>query len=171
MSFQKVDFVAFDIPQVTGFDVVLGRSLLQFMKLEFDYSVGRLRMEEKEECERMRFALKEPMLVSARVEGRYGIVRELSAVMDFNSPYCVILDQDAFDLGYPDAVNRHIDIERLHPDLVSKFACLESIQRGIVVKLPKVSVGRLSASNVDAVYLGSNTLDSSLLISCWAARF
>jgi predicted aspartyl protease len=46
MSFRNVDFVAFDLPQVTGFDVVLGRSLLQFMKLEFDYSVGRLRIEE-----------------------------------------------------------------------------------------------------------------------------
>jgi predicted aspartyl protease len=45
MSFGNVDFVALDLPQVTGFDVVLGRSLLQFTKLEFDYSVGQLRME------------------------------------------------------------------------------------------------------------------------------
>ena len=46
MSFKDIDFVAFDIPRVTGFDVVLGRSLLQFMKLEFDYSIPQLRMEE-----------------------------------------------------------------------------------------------------------------------------
>ena len=45
MCFGNVDFVALDLPQVTGFDVVLGRSLLQFMKLEFDYSVGQLKME------------------------------------------------------------------------------------------------------------------------------
>ncbi len=46
ISFQNVDFVAYDLPQVTGFDVMLGRSLLQFVKLEFDYSTGQLRMEE-----------------------------------------------------------------------------------------------------------------------------
>jgi predicted aspartyl protease len=46
ISFQNVDFVAYDLPQVTGFDVILGRSLLQFVKLEFDYSTGQLRMEE-----------------------------------------------------------------------------------------------------------------------------
>jgi predicted aspartyl protease len=46
MSFRKVDFVAFDLPQASGFDVILGRSLLRFMKLEFDYSLGKLRMEE-----------------------------------------------------------------------------------------------------------------------------
>lgn len=45
MSFERVDFMAFDLPQVTGLDVVLGRSLLQFMKVEFDYSTGQIRME------------------------------------------------------------------------------------------------------------------------------
>ena len=45
-SFRNVDFVAFDLPQVTGFDVILGRNLLRFMKLEFDYSVGQLRIED-----------------------------------------------------------------------------------------------------------------------------
>ena len=45
MSFKNVGFLCFDIPQVTGFDVVLGRDLLQLMKLEFDYSVSQLRME------------------------------------------------------------------------------------------------------------------------------
>jgi predicted aspartyl protease len=51
MSFKNIDFLAFDIPQVTGFDVVLGLSLLQFMKLEFDYSVARLRIEETKRSE------------------------------------------------------------------------------------------------------------------------
>jgi predicted aspartyl protease len=47
MTFKNVDFIAYDIPQVNGFDVVLGRNLLKFMKLELDYSVGQLRMERK----------------------------------------------------------------------------------------------------------------------------
>ena len=45
-SFRNVDFVAIDLPQVTGFDVILGRNLLRFMKLELDFSVGHLRIED-----------------------------------------------------------------------------------------------------------------------------
>lgn len=45
MSFKNVDFLAYDIPQVTGFDVVLGQSFLQNLKLQFDYSAGQLRIE------------------------------------------------------------------------------------------------------------------------------
>jgi len=44
MSFRRVDFVAFDLPQVTRFDVVIGRSLLKSTKLEIDYLAGRLRI-------------------------------------------------------------------------------------------------------------------------------
>jgi hypothetical protein len=46
LSFEKVDFLAMDIPTVTGFDVVLGWSLLQFMKVELDYSLGQLRIQD-----------------------------------------------------------------------------------------------------------------------------
>jgi predicted aspartyl protease len=46
MSFENVEFAALDLPQVTGFDVVLGRSLLQHMKVEFDYSTPQLRIED-----------------------------------------------------------------------------------------------------------------------------
>jgi len=46
LSFQNVDFLAFDVPQVAGFDVILGRSLLQFLKLEFDYPAALLRIED-----------------------------------------------------------------------------------------------------------------------------
>jgi predicted aspartyl protease len=44
MSFQKVDFLAFDLPQVTHFDVIIGRSLLKSTRLEIDYPAGRLRI-------------------------------------------------------------------------------------------------------------------------------
>ena len=46
LSFEKVDFLAMDIPPVTGFDVVLGWSLLRFMKVELDYSLGQLKIED-----------------------------------------------------------------------------------------------------------------------------
>ncbi|MDG7007074.1 MAG: retropepsin-like domain-containing protein [Nitrososphaerota archaeon] len=41
-SFENVEFLAFDLPQVTGFDVVLGGSLLKFLTLRIDYPSGRL---------------------------------------------------------------------------------------------------------------------------------
>jgi len=42
LVFSDVDFLAFDLPQACGFDVVLGRSLLQFLRIEMDYSTGLL---------------------------------------------------------------------------------------------------------------------------------
>jgi len=49
MSYGDVDFVSTGLSPVTEFDATFGRSLLQFMKIEFDYSVGQLRMEELRE--------------------------------------------------------------------------------------------------------------------------
>lgn len=51
LSFPRVEFIAFDVPQVTGFDVVLGRSLLQFMKVELDYGGGLMKMESSAKVE------------------------------------------------------------------------------------------------------------------------
>ena len=42
LSFRDVEFLAFDLPQVCGFDVVFGRSLLKFLRLEIDYGSGLL---------------------------------------------------------------------------------------------------------------------------------
>jgi predicted aspartyl protease len=44
LAFKGVEFLAFDLPQVSGFDVVFGRSLLQFLRLEIDYVSGLLRI-------------------------------------------------------------------------------------------------------------------------------
>jgi predicted aspartyl protease len=45
ISFSGVDFIAFDIPQVCGYDVILGQSLLQHLKVEIDYSARKIRIE------------------------------------------------------------------------------------------------------------------------------
>lgn len=45
MSFKNVDFVAFDLPAPTGFDVVLGRSLLQFTRVQIDFPSAMLQIE------------------------------------------------------------------------------------------------------------------------------
>ena len=101
----------------------------------------------------MRFALKDPMLVTIRVEGKFGAVRELSAVVDFNSPFCTVLSQDAIDLGYPEGGNKHNERERTHPEETPRFSSMRGIDRGIQLKLHKVSVGGLVARNVDSVVL------------------
>lgn len=101
----------------------------------------------------MRFPLKDPMLVSARLEGRMGSVREVSCVFDFNSPYCTILRGDAIDLGFANAANLPQDEERVRPANVIRFTEMRGIERGIKVRLPKVSIGRLVARDVDAVVL------------------
>jgi len=44
LTFRDVEFLAFDLPQACGFDVVFGRSLLHFVKFEIDYSSGLLRI-------------------------------------------------------------------------------------------------------------------------------
>jgi predicted aspartyl protease len=44
-SFEGIEFLAFDLPQVTGFDVVLGNSLLKFLKLRIDYPAKLIEVE------------------------------------------------------------------------------------------------------------------------------
>ncbi len=45
LSFTNVEFLAFDLPQATTFDIVIGRSLLQSTRLQIDYSTELLRIE------------------------------------------------------------------------------------------------------------------------------
>jgi hypothetical protein len=99
----------------------------------------------------LRFPVKEPMLVSVRVEGKNGYVRELSAVLDINSPYCMVLSQDAIVLGYSAAANKPGDHARYYPDEVPSMTGLRGIERGVKISLKKVSIGPLAATDVDAV--------------------
>lgn len=43
-SFRNIDFLAFDLPQITRFDVIIGQSLLKSTKVEIDYAAGLLRI-------------------------------------------------------------------------------------------------------------------------------
>ena len=44
LTFGEVEFLAFDIPQACGFDVVFGRSLLRQIRFEVDFSKGLLKL-------------------------------------------------------------------------------------------------------------------------------
>jgi hypothetical protein len=95
--------------------------------------------------------MKQPMLICTRVEGKNGYVRELTAVLDINSPYCMILGHDALVLGYSVAANKPADHLRMYPDEVPSLASLRGIERGIKIPLMKVSIGPLVATDVDAL--------------------
>jgi hypothetical protein len=44
----NVDFIAYDLPQASAFDVILGRSLLASSRMQIDYGAGVLRIRPKE---------------------------------------------------------------------------------------------------------------------------
>lgn len=45
ISVKETEFLAFDLLQTVGIDVVFGRSLLRQMRVDFDFVSGRLRLE------------------------------------------------------------------------------------------------------------------------------
>jgi hypothetical protein len=45
VTVEDVEFVAFDLPQVSGVDVILGLSLLRFLKVQVDFLSKRLTIE------------------------------------------------------------------------------------------------------------------------------
>ena len=47
LSVADVDFIAYDLPQVSGFDVVLGRSFLASSGIRMDYSTGTVEVRPK----------------------------------------------------------------------------------------------------------------------------
>ena len=92
------------------------------------------------------------MILMSRVEGPGGVVtRELSSVLDPNFAYSVIFSKDAIDLGYPEAAFRPKEFEKTHPDRVPWILEFRGIERSVMVKLAKVSIGKLIATDVDAL--------------------
>jgi hypothetical protein len=101
----------------------------------------------------LRFALKDPMYVFARVSGRNGAVRELRSILDFNSPYCVLLSKDGLCLGYQEAALRPRDWQKSHPEKSPEVLNFRGLERTIQVDLAEVALGKLVAKDVGAVVL------------------
>jgi hypothetical protein len=81
-------------------------------------------------------------------------VRELSAVLDFNSPYCVFLvPRHAVNLGFVETAFRPRDWQKSHPGSVPYLLDLRGIERSILIRVPEVSLGKLVAKSIDAVVL------------------
>jgi hypothetical protein len=93
------------------------------------------------------------MIVWCRVRGPRGRTRELSTVLDFNSAYCLMLRQDAIDVGYPEASHSHGTWRTARSDRAPLIVGLRGIERTILVTLVEVSIGELAARGVDAIVL------------------
>ncbi|MCL4517647.1 MAG: hypothetical protein M1587_00445 [Thaumarchaeota archaeon] len=101
----------------------------------------------------MKFALKDPMIIFARVKGKNGRVRELSGLLDFNSHFSWMLRKDAVDVGYPEAINRPEDYEAVAARRTPHLLSGRGLELGILVSLEEVSIGNLVAKNIEAVTL------------------
>lgn len=97
----------------------------------------------------MKFHLEDPMIVFARVKGPNGHTRELKSVLDFNSPFCLIFAKDALGLGFPEAVIRPRDWQKTHPDRVVYVLDFRGIERTVLMKMPKISLGKMGVANVE----------------------
>ena len=88
----------------------------------------------------------------SRVQGPNGTVtRELSSVLDPNFAYSVIFSRDAIDLGYPEAAMRPKEYEKTHPERVRYVVEFRGLERSVLVRLAKVSIGKLVARDVEAL--------------------
>ena len=96
----------------------------------------------------IKFAVSDPLVVFCRVQGPTGVTRELSALLDFNSTYCLMFAKDAIDIGYPAAANRPREWRSLRPDEAPYLLGMRGIESSILIKLKKMSLGNLICENV-----------------------
>jgi hypothetical protein len=104
----------------------------------------------------MKLKLKDPMIITARVEGKQGRIRELSALLDFNTHFTWIFRLDALHLGYPEVNHRPEDYKSFSSSSTGEILSLRGIELSIQVQLTKISIGKLSASNIRAFILPLN---------------
>jgi len=101
----------------------------------------------------MKFVLKDPMILFARVKGKNGKIRELSTLLDFNSHYSWMLRKDGVDLGYPEVINRPEDYESVAMRKTPHVLSGRGLEQGILAQLNEVTIGSLTARNVEAIAL------------------
>jgi hypothetical protein len=104
----------------------------------------------------MRFKLTDPMIIKARVKGKFDRTREISALLDFNTKYTWILRLDAIHLGYVEANNRPEDYKSIAPNTTPEILSLRGMELSIMIDLVEVSIGNLKSKNVKAFILPYN---------------
>lgn len=93
------------------------------------------------------------MLVTSRVLGRNGNVREVSSMIDFNSEYCAIFSKDAVALGYNEAAIPPKVWQKSHPDKVPLILDFRGIERATIIPLARVSLGGHAVNDVESAIM------------------
>jgi hypothetical protein len=91
------------------------------------------------------------MIVVCRTWGRNGKARDIGALIDFNYHYCCISKSAALDLGFTEGAARASDYAALRPDRVPTIIGFRGLERGMLITLPKVSLGPLEVTNVETI--------------------
>ncbi|MDG7007049.1 MAG: hypothetical protein JRN06_02255 [Nitrososphaerota archaeon] len=110
---------------------------------------------------KLTFPVKDPILVMCRISGSVKRTRELTALVDFNSTHCMIFAHDAIVLGYSDVANRAREWREVFPQKTPYLISFRGVERGILIRLKRVSIGPLVAEDVTAVSL---ELEPSMLM-------
>ncbi len=97
------------------------------------------------------FKLKDPMIVSSRIKGLNGRIRELNTILDFNWHYSYLMKMDALELGYSSASYRPQEYTSVKPHEVSTVMGMRGIELCTLIKLNEVSIGDVKATDVEAI--------------------
>lgn len=101
----------------------------------------------------MKFKIRDPMRITVRVEGKAKRVREISAILDFNTHLSWILRLDAMHLGYNEVSNKPEDYRTIAASVVPEVLTMRGLEAGIVINLTKISIGNLSVGDIKAFIL------------------
>lgn len=93
------------------------------------------------------------MILVSRVKGLNGNVRELGAILDFNSEYCAIFAKDGVALGYTDAAVPPKVWRKTHEDKVPFIVDFRGIERATIFTLAEISLGQFTAKNVETAII------------------
>jgi len=85
-------------------------------------------------------------LVYVRLKGRNNSVREVRALIDPASDYCILPKPDAFRLGYPEAA--HDDPITMPPNLIT-VASSAGYSQGMLIKMQELELGDIKLRDVD----------------------
>lgn len=99
----------------------------------------------------MKFKGSGPLMVFCRLKGPGGRVREVPAILAPSYKYCLVLKNDAMQLGYSSVTFRQEDWADVSPKDVLYITSTKGIELATRVNIREISVGPLRAENVDAV--------------------
>ncbi len=99
----------------------------------------------------MRFKGSGPLMVFCRMKGPGGRVREVPAILEPSYESCIMLKNDAMQLGYSSVTFRPEDWADMNPSEVVNIISTKGVETGTLVKVKEIAIGSLKAQDVEAV--------------------